>query len=92
MQKTFTKTAICEEFLDLKSFSRSLAGESEGGSPRILTNFKILQRIKVLENESIFQTVHISIATIIIFLRKISKNWRNFIKLSKIFWKIILKF
>ena len=56
-----------------------------GGSPRMVEKFKFLKRSKVLEKESIcLKCQHFS-AQKSFFLRRISKNWTYFTKVSLLF-------
>ena len=64
-----------------------------GGSPRVVTNFKILKRLKVYENESIFENYqHFYFRENQFFYEKFQKDWtmlQRFLNFSKYYFKNI---
>ena len=76
----------------LKAIMRTPAGGPRVKAPRTVAKFHFLKRFKVLENESSFQKYrHFSLPKNLFFLRKISKNWTYFTRISEVFLKNYFK-
>ena len=80
------------EQLATKRLSRARRRGSGGEGPRMVAKFKILKRFKVLKMNPFSKNINIFLARKIhFFLRKRSKNWIDFTKISWVFEKITLQ-